>query len=594
MARVTNEIIDEIKNKNDIVSVISTYLPVIKKGSSYVCLCPFHNDTTPSMHISPSKQIYKCFVCGAGGNVINFVKDYEKISFFEALKKLAAKANIPLEQYESPVNAEMQADEKYQEYYEINKIALNLFSYLLTERAGMEALNYLKDAHIDEKLIHKFKLGYGGQDEIIDILKNKDIDLNKAALVGLVNINNNHYHNAYHERLIFPIIDINNNCIGFSARIIHGEGPKYINTKETIIFNKAVVFYNINNAHARALETRELYIAEGAKDVIAFERAGIENIVCLMGTALTKEHISFLKKLTINSVVIAFDGDEAGRNATYKALAMLSQNNLRSSYITFEDMDPEEYLNKNGQDAFIKNAKNRKNSLEFKINYEFSQINPRNYSDKKRLVMKFVNEINNNLDTFDRYYYYDYLAKLSGISDEVIKTYVQNKTDFINVNYAPAKTNLIRTNIKSDIDNASLILLFYMINDKKYYDIFKDKVGTFSDKFYRDVYNVISAYYLEHDYFEISDLYNKKIDNKVIDYLMNLELQNDSDVYKNKQLFDDALNTLNMVESLYVRRNELNKQKDEVSEPLAKAKIADELLKINHRIRQVKEKILNK
>jgi DNA primase len=591
VAYISKELIDEIKNKNDIVSVISSYIPVIKKGRNYLCLCPFHNDTTPSMHISSDKQIYKCFACGAGGNVISFVENYEKISFFEALKKLANNVGISLDQYEYH-DIDKKALESNKEYYDINKIGVDLFSYLLTENEGMEAYNYLKNLNINDDTIKKFNIGFAGNNQLIDILKNKNVDMNKAAMIGLININNNEYQNAYKNRLIFPIFDVNNNCLGFSARILNGDGPKYINTKETLIFDKGSVFYNINNAVNKAIETKEIFITEGAKDVIAFDRAGLDNTVCVMGTALSKDHIKVLKKLGINSVVLAFDSDEAGKNATYKAINILSENNIRSSYLLFDNLDPEEYLNKNGREAFISNTKNTNSSFEFKINYEFSKINLNNYSEKKKLVMKLVNEINDNLDTFDRYYYYDYLAHLSGISDDVIKTYVEDKNKFVKNNNT--NLNIINKKINTDIDNASSILLFFMINDKKYYDIFKNTVGTFSDVFYRDIYNVISAYYLNHDFFELHDLYNKEIDNKVIDFLINLDLQSDTDIYKNKKIFDDALNTINMIESLYIKQKELSKKKDGINDPIEKAKIVDELLKINNHIRQAKEEILNK
>ncbi|MDR3215373.1 MAG: DNA primase [Bacilli bacterium] len=594
MSNFNDNLINEIKDKNDIIDVISSYISVIKKGRNYVCLCPFHNDTNPSMHISPDKQIYKCFSCGAGGNVISFVKDYEHITYREALAKLAQKAGINIDgvslNYDKPQSANPN-----KKYYEINQLGLNLFSYLLTEEIGMAAYQYLEERHINNEIINKFNIGFGGNDELLlGLLKAKEIDFNDAAIIGMLRIVDNNYLNTYHDRIIYPIIDIDNNVLGFTARLLSGNGPKYINSVESIIFDKASIFYNINNAYQKALEDKEIYIVEGPNDVIAFSRAGIDNVVCVMGTSLSNNHLKLLKQMNINSIILGFDGDEAGQKANYHAIDLSSKNNFRTSYLDFDKLDPDEYLNKYGISKFLENIKNSCSSLEFKINYEFSLINTNNYSEKKKLVVKLINDINNNLDTFDRYYYYEYISKLSGISNEVINTYVDSKKEFIKEQNGSINTYQEVSNLNNDIDNASAIVLFFMINNKKYFEYFKNEVGSFANEFYRNIFNIISACYLNNDIFELSGLYNRNIDDNIIDFLANLTLQIDSKLYADEQSFFDAIIVLKKLEELYVNEKRLIALKNNEKDPIIQAKYIDELLKNNQNINEIKFKILNK
>lgn len=589
MKRIDDTKIEEIKNANDIVDVLSNYVSLIKKGKNYTCICPFHNDTNPSMVVSQEKQIYKCFSCDAGGNVITFVQNFEKISFVEALKKLAQRASIELDIVESKPRV---IDEDSLEYYHLNNEASVLYEYLLVENNNSVVKNYLEERHLTKEIIERFRIGYAPLDDsLTNLFKTKNLNVNKASQLGLLKINDEQYHDYYKNRIIYPIIDLYDNVIGFTARALGNVEPKYLNSSESKIFNKSQLLYNINNAKDSIKKARVIYILEGPNDVIAFYRAGLENAVCVMGTALTKEHIKIFKMLGIVDIILGFDGDAAGQKATINAIKVLESTHFNLKYLDFGAFDPDEYLAEYGVQKFVDHVKNPQSALEFKINYEFNSINTSNYEDKKKTVIKIVQELNNVLDVFDKEYYYNYLANLSGISYELISSYAQNQPLTYQTK-KPVKKN-VTLDAKNDLDNAALHILYFIMLNREYYEYFSREVGSFIDNKYRKLYNIVSAYYLNHHDFEVASLADLKINEDDIAMLMKIYLSYHYDENDNKQIFIDSVETIKN-ESLYLKIAELKKQLQASSDPLYKAEKSYEILEITKELNRIKEKKFNR
>lgn len=378
--------VETIRKANDIVEVISNYLPLTKRGKNYFGVCPFHDDTNPSMSVSADKQIYKCFSCGASGNVITFVMDYEKVDFKEALKILAQRAGITLNQ-----NYIKTTPNKYEKYYKMYDLALKLYQNNINTSLGEPAIKYLEDRSITKDLIKEFQIGLSlDKDSLTKILTKKGYTPAEMEIYGL----GNGIHDLYINRIMFPLFDTNNNVVGFSGRIYnHIDSSKYINTKETPIFKKGELLYNYYRAKEFARLEKNLILVEGFMDVIRLYSIGIKNVVALMGTALTKEQINLLKRLSHN-IYLCLDGDEAGQKAMNTIGEELTKKELSVSVITLkENLDPDEYILKYGKDSFLGLYQNAISYSEFKLNYLKSGLDLNNLEEKADYINMTLKEI---------------------------------------------------------------------------------------------------------------------------------------------------------------------------------------------------------
>ena len=310
MAYISNEIINEIRNKTDIVDVVSRYVNLTKKGKNYIGVCPFHDDHSPSMSVSREKQIYTCFSCGASGNVINFVMDYENIGFKEALKKIADYAGIPID-----IGNVKKSVNKNQKLYDIFEISQKIYQNNLNTEVGLKAKNYLKDRQINNTIIKEFGIGLSLKENklLTNILQKKGYNEKEMVDSGLIGNGTNGLHDIYYNRIMFPLYDLNGQVVGYSGRIYDSnDTAKYVNTKETAIFKKGELLYNYHKAKEEARKIGKIIVMEGFMDVIALYKAGIKNTVAIMGTALTSQHLKMLKRLS-NDIVLCLDGDQAGK-----------------------------------------------------------------------------------------------------------------------------------------------------------------------------------------------------------------------------------------------------------------------------------------
>ena len=348
----SDEIIEEVRSRNDIVDVISSYVKLQKKGSSYFGLCPFHNEKSPSFSVSRGKQMYYCFGCGAGGNVFTFLMEYENYTFQEALKYLADKAGVELPEMEYSAQAKERADLKAI-LLEINKIAAQYFYVQLKSSKGEAGLSYLKRRELSDDTIKAFGLGYSNKysDDLYRYLKERGYKDEMIAKAGLISIDERHgAHDKFWNRVMFPIMDVNSRVIGFGGRVMGDAKPKYLNSPETLIFDKSRNLYGLN----RARSTRKPYflLCEGYMDVISLHQAGFTNAVASLGTALTPGHASLIKRY-VKEVYLTYDSDEAGTKAALRAIPILKDVGITAKIIRMEPYkDPDEFIKNLGAEAF--------------------------------------------------------------------------------------------------------------------------------------------------------------------------------------------------------------------------------------------------
>ena len=365
--RYSDDIIEEVRMKNDIVDVISQYVRLTRRGSSYFGLCPFHNEKTPSFSVTPSKQMYYCFGCGAGGNVYNFVMQYENYSFGEALSHLAERAGVELPKIEYSKEARAKA-EKRAALLEINKKAAQYFYYQLRREGGKNAHDYLTGRGLSEETIRKFGLGYSDKysDDLYKYLKSQNYSDELLRESGLFNVDERQgMYDKFWNRVIFPIMDVNNRVIGFGGRVMGDGKPKYLNSPETTIFDKSRNLYGLNVA--RTTRKNYLILCEGYMDVISMHQAGFNQAVASLGTALTPGQASLMKRYTDN-VLITYDSDEAGVKAALRAIPILKTAGLSTKVINMRPYkDPDEFIKALGPEAFQERIDQAENSFMYEI-----------------------------------------------------------------------------------------------------------------------------------------------------------------------------------------------------------------------------------
>ncbi len=362
-----DEIVEEVRMKNDIVDVVSGYVKIQKKGSSYFGLCPFHNEKSPSFSVSPSRQMYYCFGCGAGGNVFTFVMEYENYSFPEAIKYLAEKAGVSLP--EAEYSEEMKKREgKRGRLLEINKEAAKYFFYQLRSDKGEGGYSYLRKRQLSDETIKKFGLGFANvtSNDLVKYLKSKGFEDKLIQEAGLASFDEKYgMHDKFWNRVMFPIQDINHRVIGFGGRVMGDAKPKYLNSPETMIFDKSRNLYGLN--YARTSRKNNIILCEGYMDVIAMHQAGFTQAVASLGTAFTEGQASLLKRYT-EEVILAYDSDGAGTTAALRAIGILKEAGLTGKVLNLEPYkDPDEFIKNMGTEAFEERIKAAENSFFFEI-----------------------------------------------------------------------------------------------------------------------------------------------------------------------------------------------------------------------------------
>ena len=580
MAYIDNEELNDIRSKANIVDIISSYgIEVIKKGKDYVCVCPFHNDHSPSMSISVSRQIYKCFACGEGGNVFTFVQNYEKVSFPEAIKIVAEKIDYHLKN-----NIDIQKVDKHKKEHEILNLATMFFQNNLNTTNGIEAKKYLKERKIDDKIINEFQIGLAldNKDDLFKLLHNKGYNADLLESLGLVTIAGDTVYDFFKGRVVFPILDIEGNVVGFSARIYRGEKDtsKYVNTKETIIFTKGDNLFNYYKARGPSRKEKQIIIVEGQMDAIRVFSSGLENVVALGGTALTQNQINLIKRLNAR-VILCLDGDSAGEKATLVNGDLLTKNDLNVSVVRLSDYkDPDEYIINKGIDAFKDNINNAIDYIDFKIKAQKNSININNTEELATYINKIIIDVSNMKDPILREVTLNKISNEYSISIDILK----NKLDSLNKEEKIAKEIFVsekKVNKKlSGIDIAIRKILFYMLNDIKYIKLYQNKIGFFEDKLYRDIANEIVYYSEKNGTINVADfisyIQNNEELNKVIFEIIDA---NDSEL--------NELEFINYIKVLNQKSSELKIKK--IKEQIKKEMDIDKKKKLLEEITKIKQ-----
>lgn len=423
--RYSDDIIEEVRMKNDIVDVISQYVKLTRKGSSYFGLCPFHNEKTPSFSVTPAKQMYYCFGCGAGGNVFTFIMEYENFTFGEALKYLADRAGVELPKIEYSKEAKEKAERKAA-LLEINKQAAQYFYYQLRREGGKTAYQYLTGRGLSEETMRKFGLGYSDKysDDLYRFLKAKKYSDELLRESGLFNVDERHgMYDKFWNRVIFPIMDVNNRVIGFGGRVMGDAKPKYLNSPETRIFDKSRNLYGLNVA--RATRKNYLILCEGYMDVISMHQAGFTNAVASLGTALTSGHASLLKRYT-KEVLLLYDSDEAGIRAALRGIPILREAGVNSRVVNLKPYkDPDEFIKNMGAEAFEERLSQAMDSFMFRVSVAEGEYPMEEPQGQNRFFEQCAEMLLELKDELERNLYIEAIVKkyrsLYGISSEDLR-----------------------------------------------------------------------------------------------------------------------------------------------------------------------------
>ncbi|MBQ1311038.1 MAG: DNA primase [Blautia sp.] len=408
---MSSDIIDEVREKSDILDVVSQYVRLTRRGSSYFGLCPFHNEKTASFSVSPSKQIYYCFGCGAGGDVFHFIMQYENYSFGEALKYLADRAGVALPQMEYSSAAREKARERAV-LLEIQKEAAKYFYYQLRQEKGRQAHQYLTGRGLSEETIRSFGLGYSDKfsDDLYKYMKAKGYRDEVLRESGLFNIDEKHgMYDKFWNRVIFPIMDVNNRVIGFGGRVMGDGKPKYLNSPETKIFDKSRNLYGLNIARSSRKNT--IILCEGYMDVISMHQAGFTNAVASLGTALTSGHASLLKRYT-REVLLLYDSDDAGVRAALRAIPILREAGINSRVVNLEPhKDPDEFIGHMGAGAFEERLQKAEDSFLFRVRIAKREYTMEDPQGQNRFFDRIASMLLELSDELERNLYIETIVK---------------------------------------------------------------------------------------------------------------------------------------------------------------------------------------
>lgn len=565
-----HNLINEVRFKNDIVEVISSYLPLTKKGKNYFGVCPFHADTNPSMSVSREKQIYKCFSCGASGNVFNFVMDYEQVDFKEALSILAKRAGITIGNFKPT------KEKKYEKYYKMYDLAVKFYQNNLNSEEGVKAKEYLASRKIDEDLIKRFKIGLSlrEKDTLTKILLKKDYTLKELEDYGLGNGHNDLYIN----RIMFPLFDNNGDPVGFSGRIYNGShDSKYINTKETNIFKKGELLYNYHEAKESVREKKYLIVVEGFMDVIRLASVGIDNVVALMGTALTKEQITLLKRLS-NNIYLCLDGDKAGQKGIYQNGLLLEQENVNLYAIVLkDDLDPDEYVLKYGKASFESLLENPTSFSEFKVDYLKGDYNFASIDDKSKYINQVLASLSNVTDDIKKELILEKLAKDLEINIEILRKKLQNDQKYSKIK--TLKKTPVQSTKKDKYQKATLVILNYLLEESKFRIIYERKLNYLPYPLARQLANEIIYYAKQNDGLVLADFITYLSDKEEVSNYLKEVINYEVVGEKDEASFEDYLNVIKSYNQLCLIKKLKEEMQKEV-DPLRKAKIADKILEV--------------
>lgn len=556
------EVIEEVRTRNDIVDIISGYVKLQKKGSNYFGLCPFHHEKSPSFSVSQSKQMYHCFGCGVSGNVFTFVMEYENYTFREAVELLADRSGVKLPKMEYSKEAKAQADLRAA-LLEINKMAANYFYYQLKQPQGQQGCQYLMGRGLTEQTIRRFGLGYSNKtsNDLYQFLRSKGYEDSILKETGLVTIEERGARDKFWNRVMFPIMDVNNRVIGFGGRVM-GEGePKYLNSPETKLFDKSRNLYGLN--YARLSREKFILLCEGYMDVIAMHQAGFSNAVASLGTAFTSQHAALLKRYT-DQVVLTYDSDGAGVKAALRAIPILKSVGMSVRVLNMRPYkDPDEFIKNLGPEAFRQRIAEARNSFLFEIDtirQQYSMEDPEQktafYNETARKLLEFPEalERDNYIQAVAREYFINYedLKRLvnqmgSRYGTALPGTQAARETGISGEIYGEKpKTFQKKKDREEGIRQSERLLLTWLIEDPRLFDKIQGIIGP--EDFVKPLYRRAAQMVFEgHENGEVSPaaILNHFIDDegnyKEVAALFNASLNDSLSNEEQKKAFADTV-----------------------------------------------------
>lgn len=586
--RFSSDLLEEIRNRCDVVDIISEYVHLKPAGKGFKGLCPFHEEKTPSFMVSPEKQLFHCFGCGEGGNVFNFLMKYEKLSFFEAVKMLAQKSGVPL-----PVDEEKEniLHKKKERLYKLNNLVANYYrECLFRTNQGKKVINYFKKRGINDTSVEKYKLGYApsGWDALSNFLKKKGYSYEELIKAGLIKKSKmeGKYIDYFRDRIIFPIFNLSGRVIGFGGRVLDDSLPKYINSPETLVYNKGSNLYSLNFAKEDIRKKNYIIIVEGYTDVLITQQYGFINIAASLGTALTAKQIDLIKRFT-NAVLIAYDADSAGNMATLRSLDLLVKAGLEIKVIDLpQGYDPADFLIKKGSETF-QNLINRSLCLiDYKLKLLYSKYSIKIIEGKVKVVKEILPTLNVIGSEVELRAQIKKISEELKLSEEAIlielKRYKRGSRD--------SSHNFIKLNSESGNIKAEKILIGCMLeNEEIVRDIFtKLKVEDFTVLLHRQIVTAI----------EKNLKYDKILDSqKVIDYLNDdkaakliSNILMEETITFNEKIIYGYVDTINNFKLAQERKN-LEKRTKILDEKIEKSeKIEeDDLKELREIVRQLKK-----
>ncbi|MEF2691038.1 MAG: DNA primase [Bacilli bacterium] len=566
---VSEELFNEIRRSVNIVDVVSDYIPVEQKGRNYFALCPFHDDHNPSMSISPDKQIYTCFVCGAHGNVFNFVMNYEHVSFIDAVKMIGRRVGVNIDlptQYKKP------KEKGIEDLYNIYDIANKFYQNNLSTKEGSDAREYLSNRDFKEDVIKEFGIGLSLNNKLSSMLLKK-YDKDILIRSGICNESGGNIFDAFTERIMFPLWDIDGNVVGFSGRIYKTkDSSKYVNSKESDIFKKGKLIYNYHRAKEEVRKKKFVLVVEGFMDVIALYKVGIKNVVAMMGTAVTNEQANLLKRLSTN-IFLCFDGDSAGNMATMSCANELTKVGITPKVIRLpENLDPDEYIKKYGSDNFNDYLDNPKSLIDYKMDYYKNNTNFNDSIEVSKYIKDVVSEIDEITDPVVREIIIKKLSDETDVSVATIKGMVKGK-DVI-------KTTPKKSTIKYDkYKKAEMRLIYYMLRHKEVINIYERNKCFFPTDEYRALVSELVYYYKKHGIIYIADFLSYISDKKeLLDAFNKIDTMELSENYTTDEIMDyiNLLNEYGVNEEFKRKSLEFKKEIDEKK----KIEIAKEMIEL--------------
>lgn len=488
------ELIEDIRMKNDIVDVIGGYVKLQRKGSSYFGLCPFHNEKSPSFSVSPSKQMYYCFGCGEGGNVITFIMKYENYNFAEALSMLAERAGVELPKAEYSDEERKRADLR-SNILAANKDAAMYYYHMLKTEHGSNAYHYLRGRELSDETITKFGLGYSDKvsDDLYRYMKNKGYRDEVLKETGLFTYDERRVYDKFFNRVMFPIMDVNNRVIAFGGRVMGDGQPKYLNSPETKVFDKSRNLYGLNVA--RTSRKNYFLICEGYMDVIALHQAGFNNAVASLGTSFTSGHASLIKRYA-KEVILTFDSDEAGIKAALRAIPILRAAGISIKVLNMKPYkDPDEFIKALGTEAYEERIKNATNYFIFQVGEEKKKYDLNDPQEKTTFHNKVAEMLLEFGDEIERINYLESVCAIYGIPREALEKLVKKKALTYTGKREESEESTFRQNNKKREDGtvkAQKILITWLIDEPDLFSKIKEYITPedFVDPFYNQVANI--------------------------------------------------------------------------------------------------------